>query len=322
VTVFTNARWAEPELLLAEMKRYPKLSGLLVSLHGARAAAHEAFTLVAGSFDEAVANIRRAVDAGMRVSLSTILTRYSCDEIEAVVQLGQELGVSGIAFNRYLGQPMPSIEPSGEQMKQAVVQIGRLAEQGSPLRFGVGIPQCYVSNASEGCLAGVAYAVIDPWGTLRPCAHSPSEIGSLGESSLYDLWHSPAMDAWRAAFPPDCTDCAAVEACHGGCRALPELLHLRRDPLRKNPLRQYRPPATTRRLPAGFRPKANLRLREEAFGFVVLGKGSALPVRAEALAVLRLCDGSRTFTEIAKVVGAEGINLLGELWERGLLDGE
>lgn len=128
-TLFTNARWEEPERLVRFLAGIPQLDGLLISLHGARAQSHEAFTCTPGSFDETVANIRLAVDAGLKVTTSTVLTRYSCPEVEAIVALGQELGADHAAFQRFIGAALPEIEPSKVELQRAVRAIENIAHR-------------------------------------------------------------------------------------------------------------------------------------------------------------------------------------------------
>jgi radical SAM protein with 4Fe4S-binding SPASM domain len=320
VTVFTNGRWRNPEQLVRHVRGRRHFSGLLISLHGSDPISHEAFSGVPGSFDETVSNIRLAVKSGVTVALSTVITRYSWNRLEAIVELGQELGVHHIAFNRYIGRPLPEIEPTEEHTQAAVLQVQALVQAGAAVKYGIGVPQCFVPNESEGCLAGVAYASVDPWGNLRPCAHSPTVIGSLHEASMAELWQSEAMDAWRALMPSECTTCAAYSVCHGGCRAIQELRPTGRDPLRREPLTEFPPSQSVRELPADMRPHAAVRLRPEHFGYALLGQGQVVPVRAEARSVVEACDGSTTFAELAARFGQSGLDLLGELWELGMLE--
>jgi radical SAM protein with 4Fe4S-binding SPASM domain len=320
VTVFTNGRWKEPEQFVKHIRGRCHFSGLLISLHGADSFSHESFSGVLGSFDETVSNIRLAVENGITVALSTVITRYSWNKLDAIVEFGQELGVQHIAFNRYIGGPLSEIEPTGEQMEAAILRVQALAQAGAAVKYGIGVPQCFILNDSEGCLAGVAYVSVDPWGNLRPCAHSPTVIGSLYGKSMDELWHSEAMDAWRALMPTECTTCAAYSVCHGGCRAVQELRPDGRDPLRREPLTKYNPPQTVRELPADVRPGIALRLRPEPFGYALLGQGRVMPVRAEARAVIEACDGSATFAQLAARFGQSGLDLLGELWELGMLE--
>jgi radical SAM protein with 4Fe4S-binding SPASM domain len=204
-------------------------------------------------------------------------------------------------------------------MHAAQRAIDNLIVAEASVRYGIGIPQCFAINRSGGCLAGAAYATIDPWGNLRPCNHSPTIIGSLFEQSMHELWHSDKMNAWRALMPDDCLTCTAYTICHGGCRAVLELRPDQSDPLRGEPLTTYSPDQAMKEIPADACPIPNLRMREEVFGYALLGRGYVVPVAAEAQSLLAACDGATSFSQLAKRFGQSGLDLLGELWEKGLL---
>lgn len=320
VTVFTNGRWKDPERFVASVRDRCHFSGLLISLHGADAVSHEAFSGVPGSFNETISNIKLAVENGITVALSTVITRHSWDEVDAVVELGQALGVHHIAVNRYIGGPFDGIEPTWEQVQAAILRVQELAQAGVAIKYGIGVPQCFVNNDSKGCLAGVAYVSIDPWGHVRPCAHSPTVLGSLREKSMQELWHSPEMEAWRALMPPDCVSCAAYSVCHGGCRAIQELRSDHRDPLRVDPLQAFVPPEQVFELPKDGRPHTAVRLRPESFGYALLGAGQVLPVLSEARPIVEACTGELSLAELHDRFGDAGLELLGELWSLGMLD--
>jgi radical SAM protein with 4Fe4S-binding SPASM domain len=249
-TLFTNARWLEPERLVDFLADIPQLDGLLISLHGVRAQSHEAFTCTSGSFDEAVANIQLAVEAGLKVTTSTVLTQYSCPEVKDIVALSQELGTDHAAFQRFIGVALPEIEPGELELQWAVRAIEDIADgeseiggngrgpkgNGKLVRFGTPIPHCFTANNSYGCLAGVAQATIDPWGNVRPCNHTPLTCGNLLEQSLEEIWHSAAMEAWRGMIPVECMGCREFAMCRGGCRATALLRGLDKDPLIRKPV--------------------------------------------------------------------------------------
>jgi len=249
-TLFTNARWLQPQRLVRFLAGIPQLDGLLVSLHGAGAQSHEAFTCTPRSFDETVANIRLAIDGGLKVTTSTVLTRYSCPEVEAIVAWGQELGADHAAFQRFVGAALPEIEPSELELQRAVKAIESIANGGNRtngngrgpkgngklVRFGTPIPHCFAANSSYGCLAGTGQATIDPWGNVRPCNHAPLVCGNLLTQSLEEIWHSPTMEAWRGMIPEECRRCEEFEVCRGGCRATAMLRGLDLDPLMREPV--------------------------------------------------------------------------------------
>lgn len=230
-TLFTNARWPDPAAIVAGLRDTPQCTGLLISLHGPDARSHEAFTGVAGSFGETVANIRRAAEARLLVAVSTVLTRHNCAQVEAMVEFACGLGAEHVVFDRYLGAPLPSLEPTPDQLREAVRTIEGMIARGEPLRYGTPVCQCFEANSSVGCLAGLAYCTIDPWGRMRPCNHSPTVVGSVLEQPLEELWHSETMRRWRDLAPAACHACAAFATCRGGCKAMAEIRPERCDPL-------------------------------------------------------------------------------------------
>ncbi|MCD6345270.1 MAG: radical SAM protein, partial [Anaerolineae bacterium] len=101
-SLFTNARWHNPERVTRLLRNSPGLVEIFVSLHGPDSKSHDAFTGVVGSFQETCENIRRAVTAALSVSTNTIITRLNFNRVDEVLQLGQDLGASSITFSRYI----------------------------------------------------------------------------------------------------------------------------------------------------------------------------------------------------------------------------
>lgn len=318
-SLFTNGCWSDPERLVAFLKTVPQLRGLLISLHGATPAAQEAFSGVQGSFERTVANIRRATEAGLPVTISAVIHRRNLDQFQAILALAHDLGADHVAFNRYLGPRDPTIEPTEQQLRQAVLQIEVLRQGGARVKFGNCIPQCFVESSSTGCLSGVAYCTIDPWGNMRPCNHSSLKCENLLEQSVEEAWQSAEMQRWRGMIPAECHLCAEFSQCHGGCRAMAIELGLEKDPLAGAPLaaRQSSPERIS--LYEDLRPVGAYQLREEEFGYVLMRGNCIVPVPHEALAILSVCDGKTTLKRIEAQFGQPGIDLVGALWEKGLL---
>ena len=218
-TLFTNARWHNAVTTVAALRQTPHLNGLLISLHGAEAAAHEAFTLIDGSYHETLENIKRATAAGLPVTLSTIITRYCYDQSQAIYELAQTLGVQRVAFNRYVGLSTDDSASSPQQLKQALIDIERLRLQGANVKLTVTVPQCFHPTSATGCGAGETFVTVDPWGNVKPCNHTPMILGNLLYDSPAQVMASPQLDYWRNLHPAGCNDCAAQSICGGGCRA-------------------------------------------------------------------------------------------------------
>jgi radical SAM protein with 4Fe4S-binding SPASM domain len=319
LTVFTNGRWPSPRNVLEALRDTPNLFGLLVSLHGARAASHEVFNGVPGSFDETVTNIERAVAAGIPVTLSTVLHSANLDELVETVALAQSLGADHVVFNRYLGLPVPEIGITDAQLMEATQAVDSMHEQGQPASFGICIPQCFTPSSSTGCWAGVASCTVDPWGNLRPCNHSPLIGGNLLMGTLEEAWNSPEMERFRQAVPEACQTCAAFPICHGGCRALAMELSLPGDPLMVGPLDEFGPPLPVR-MGRNWRPVRRFEVRQEAFGLVLIRGNALLAVRPEAAAILDRLDGTQSLGELEREFDAVSLSLIGELFRRNMVE--
>jgi radical SAM protein with 4Fe4S-binding SPASM domain len=323
--LFTNARWRDPTRLVGFLHEVPQCRGLLISLHGAAAASHEAFTGIPGSFEETLANIRQAVAAGLSVTTSTVITRHNWTEIVDITHLSHDLGVHHAVFNRYLGLPLPEIEPSLSQLYAAIRAVELLGQHPAPsnqhpAKFGNCIPQCFARSSSTGCLAGIAYCTVDPWGNVRPCNHAPLIVGNLLEQSVREVWYSDGMQRWRDMIAPQCRSCVELPRCHGGCRAVAMIRGVEKDPLIRGPIHDKAPsPLVELTLYEGAYPVAHFTSRAESFGLALTRDNRVIPVASRAKPILDACDGSITLCQVHQRFGQEALNLVGFLYQEGLM---
>lgn len=317
--LFTNARWRDPVRLVTFLRVSPHCVGLLVSLHGATAASHDAFTGVLGSFDETCANVRRAVAAGLNVTTSTVITGYNWREIGDVARLSRELGANHAVFNRYLGKPLQQVEPDDAELRRAIEMVETLRRRGERVKFGNCIPQCFHPSSSTGCLAGIAYCTVDPWGNVRPCNHAPLVCGNLLAQPIEEIWCSEAMSRWRDMIVEQCWRCLELPRCHGGCRAVAMLRD--RDPLMRDPVLEKEAEASEELgLYEGARPMGRYALRTENFGYVLIRGNHIVPVSAAAKPVLDACDGGTTLLQLRERFGQEALDFVGSLVQKGLIE--
>jgi radical SAM protein with 4Fe4S-binding SPASM domain len=309
--------------VLARLRSLPTCEGLLISLHGPDAPMHEAFSGVPGSFAESVANIRRAVAAGLDVALSTVIYNDNWAHLEATLALARELGVHHLVCNRLLGPPIAGVTPTPAQLREAVATIEALRAAGHPIRYGNCIPQCFTPSASTGCTAGRTFATIDPWGRLRPCNHAPLVAGDVRAESLPALWHGEVMTRWRALVPADCATCAAFATCHGGCRAQALMCNAPHDPLLHAPLPDFAMPADALYLYAGLRPFGRFVLQrapgESDIAALLVHKGHVVPLPTAWEPLVAAMQGTLTLDEIRAQYGAAALDWVGALYQQGMV---
>jgi radical SAM protein with 4Fe4S-binding SPASM domain len=232
-SVFTNGRWHDPVRLINLLSSVRHFAGLLISLHGPDAPSHETFTGVPGSFAETVTNMRRAAQAGLPVTTSTIITRRNYRQGEQIAHLSQSLGAYRAVFSRYLvSHSLPDMEPSAAELRQAIQSVERLIAADQPVGYGPCIPQCFVASSAGACGAGEVFCTIDPWGNVRPCNHTGLVCGNLlAQQPIEAIYTGQEMLGWREMSPQGCQGCAAFEHCRAGCRAMALATGLGHDPL-------------------------------------------------------------------------------------------
>jgi AdoMet-dependent heme synthase len=318
-SIFTSGRWTRREQILDTLADARRLTGLLVSLHGSSPASHEAYTGVPGSFEETTDNVRSAVTRGIPVILSTVLTCYNAGELPAIAALAEELGAGCVVFNRYLGTDIPGLTLSPAGLKLALDQVELMRTQGRSVRYGNCIPQCFAPNTSSGCLAGVAYCAVDPWGEVKPCTYSTLRTGNLLRQPLAEVWQASAMEDFRLSIAPACHRCDAFASCHGGCKALALERRISLDPLARPGNVHHCQPLRTLALAPHLRPQGRFKVRTEDWGLILLAGNQVFPLRLEAASLLSMLDGRSSLSEIQARLGPQALSVVGDMYERSLI---
>lgn len=164
-----------------------------VSLHGATASTHDRQTRVAGSFARLMENLSGARER-VRMQLNVPLTLWNEHELEAMLDLGRQLGVPV--------RVDPEVTPRDDGDR------GPLAIAPSPAglrRWARALPAVVTSppasvdsDAEKHCGAGSASLLIDPFGDVMPCVQWRKRIGNVRHAPLAELWRSPALDEVRS----------------------------------------------------------------------------------------------------------------------------
>jgi len=237
-----------------------------------------------------------------------------------MVEMARRLGVDGVVFNRYLGHDIAGLTASAAELRSAVHTVASLRATGHAVKLGNCLPECFAHTGQAGCLAGLAFFTIDPWGKVRPCNHAPMVAGDLLQQSVEEIWYSPDMARWRSLVPSQCTDCSLIASCQGGCRAQALLVGQDADPLidglpRPEPV--LRPAELT--LYAQARPIGTYVNRAEAFGAILISGNRLYPVGRDMQGVLDMLNGQFTLEQIDAAHGADGLSLVGSLYQHNML---
>lgn len=319
--IFTNGRWVNPDATIELFASCDNLDGLLISLHGKDAHSYRAF-VVTDSFDIVVKNIRQATEAGIRVETNTILLRSNHEDLEEIAELGFSLGAQSVAFSRYYGNPLPGLQLTKSELKQAMQKISEMRNRDERIVFNNCVPMCFtdINIPTKGCTSGFTHCTIDPCGNVRPCTHAPVVLGNIFEQSIEEIWQSETLQLWREFIPSECYDCALFDGCRGGCRATAYLLGVSKDPLIRGPIKRKPTTEPVRiRLFEGAKPVWNCAMKEDNEGYFLINRSRHVLVSQRAEPLLKAVDRGSTLYQIQERFGNVGLNFVGTLYKMGLL---
>jgi MoaA/NifB/PqqE/SkfB family radical SAM enzyme len=168
---------------------------IAMSLHGARAATHDAMTRVPGSFDAMLSGLRRLQARGVRTTLRTPLSCVNEAEIDSMTALAAELGTSYRIDPRLTPRDDGCREPLCYGPSDAGIArlFGRLAAGGQ-------VPRVSLEPGGVNCGAGRLTLSIGPGGDVFPCLSWKSLTpGNVRDRPLREIWReSPALDHVRS----------------------------------------------------------------------------------------------------------------------------
>lgn len=170
-----------------------------VSLHGARAETHDRQTRVVGSFDKLMKNLRGMREAGLRVRVNTTLTRWNEDELEAMFEITDALGVALQVDTEVKpkddGDRAPldiSASPEGQARWMELRERRRQAQEGKSPEAMQAETATLRKTLKEGvekhCGAGSSTLTVDPFGNVLPCVQWRRVVGSLHDAPIHEIW--------------------------------------------------------------------------------------------------------------------------------------
>ena len=208
ISVTTNGTLLTKERI-GELKNWG-VDILTVSLDSGDAREHDSFRGVSGTFDAAMSGITRAIKAGMRVTLGTVVTTRSLRSkgFAALLGISRKLDVILMLI-------LPA--PAGRWQKNRDIFLGeddlalidRLTKSSSRIRtdFQANLQQ-------EGCGAVKELLYITPYGDVLPCPFMHISFGNVLEEPLSDIRRRALQFPFFREYHPLClvsTDRAFIE---------------------------------------------------------------------------------------------------------------
>jgi len=205
-----------------------------VSLDGATAEVHDVIR-GAGAFQRALNGIKllQANGAGSNVDICRTVMGQPEDDFEALLELGESLGVGGIRFLclARMGRAEDDydiLNPTFESYRKFYKAYFKvITDPNSKVEVGGGVPGLYldVPEGTMWCHIGDMLEV-DPEGKIYPCSmlnHRKYELGNIWETTLQQAAECDRfmgihrLLAGRVEAIDVCKKCAFKNYCQGGC---------------------------------------------------------------------------------------------------------
>ncbi len=230
-TIISNGRLLSEEKVIDLLARGVGLFELPLLSHRRRM--HDRLSGAPGAFDAvlaAMANIR--YHGGQFVAVF-VATRLNLPDLYDTLRLAFAFGSRGVMFNRFNAggrgiAHASELLPEVEELRSALAVAEQVSvDLGLPISCSIPIQPCLIDitafpHLSFGyCAAGTdrAYYTLDPTGSLRPCNHTSTVLGSLSDETFPELITPERMAGFCQAVPAFCQPCSRSETCQGGCKA-------------------------------------------------------------------------------------------------------
>jgi radical SAM protein with 4Fe4S-binding SPASM domain len=218
---------------IARKLRQAQISDVQVSIDGLEAV-HDSIR-GEGAFRQALKGIANLISCGVDTSINLTLSRLNMGQVDGLVRLAEEAGISAVTFSRLVvcgrgkelsGEMLTPRELSDFYRHLHEFEGSSTVEVTSrdPLFAVAGmegeIPD--VEFPVGGCSAGVFGVTVASDGSIMPCRRMDLSIGNIRELSFRELWaESPVL--WslrnRQDYHGNCRTCGYLAVCRG-CRAV------------------------------------------------------------------------------------------------------
>jgi len=229
VLLVTNGSHLRPSVI--ERLAAARVGGVQLTVLSARAERHDALK-GAACFDDVLAATRSLRAHDVHVQWCFVATRDNEGELAGVMELGGELGVRDLVYNRmspsggaaaWAAQLVPTVE-----QVEADLEVAERMGRGAQIRVSTAmpIPPCLIRAerypwVQFGCCSTGSTTpnlVVDPFGNVRACNLASDIMGNVLAQEWQEIMRSAYRRLFTASLPLICRDCAFATTCGGGCK--------------------------------------------------------------------------------------------------------
>lgn len=217
------------------------LDKVIFSLHAGTQATQARISGFSSSFPSVLASIRAAKKSGIEVEIHVVPMSVNYAELEQVLEIADELGVSKVSFLRFVpqGRGTEQLRLNREQFLglQQLYRKYQNGYKGVKIRFGT--PFNCITYRGGHCTAGVNKVLINAYGEILPCEafkYLHGQRPTIYQQDIGEVWQNDQLLNELRAIHVDsvstCDACPYKDGCQGGCPG--QRKHLNGD-FRKGP---------------------------------------------------------------------------------------
>jgi GeoRSP system radical SAM/SPASM protein len=231
--VTMNSNGSLIDAAAARMIRDAGFHSVGISIDAADAATHDAFRRMPGSFDKAVRAARLLREAGVPLTVSSVICKVNHESFADLVSLAKELGARTIDLHNFkcsgmggLNKERLDLSPGEWKAFYGTAVPMRRAEAGIEIAFDDPILSLLGEEGEgnglvAGSVCGKLSLYIRPDGEITPCGFIPVTIGHVLKDDFGTVWRDSEVLARlrHKAAAGKCSGCAKFASCLGGCTA-------------------------------------------------------------------------------------------------------
>jgi GeoRSP system radical SAM/SPASM protein len=203
-----------------------------ISIDSAEPALHDDFRNMPGSFGRAVAALDALRRAGVRTTMSSVISRINHRHFRDLLQLAREHGAGQVYLHNFKcsGRGFKNREEldlSPAEWKAFYVEALQVRAETADLAISfddpviASLPGYEENPLVKGSSCGKLSLHLRPNGDITPCGFIPLVVGNILRDDFDAIWYeSPILKAMRSKEAKGkCAGCGSFEQCLGGCTA-------------------------------------------------------------------------------------------------------
>lgn len=203
-----------------------------ISIDSATGASHDDFRNRNGSFEKATGALDALHQAGVKSTMSSVISRINFRDFRSLLDLAREHHVSQVYLHNFKcsGRGFKNREDldlTPEEWKDFYVEALKVKEETKDLLISfddpviASLPGYNDNPLVKGSSCGKLSLHLRPNGDITPCGFIPLVVGNILRDDFEDLWYnSPVLNGMRnKEAKGKCQGCGAYQDCLGGCTA-------------------------------------------------------------------------------------------------------